>query len=311
MTTTLLTRPIETEQTYRPYPLNTTSEETETERQLVIMESVKDSYTYNIRHFITWMREGNHSINFDTIRDYFAYLNLSGFKAAGIRIKRQAVISRLKMLFHDRPIEERMKLEMLLKDLNVGATRAPKANSASIGSEKVITPLEYERLLQGARSERQRLFLMFLWVTGCRVSEMTGIKLTDCETFGERVHIRIMGKGSKERYIWIPTCLYSLIRKTFTGTTWLMATGTGKRYDRSYISNQIAKLGRFILNRRISAHTFRHSFATRKIKETAKIQAVSQYLGHSSVAITLSLYCHESLSAEDLSSETDLIGMVA
>ena len=79
----------------------------------------------------------------------------------------------------------------------------------------------------------------------------------------------------------------------------------------SYVSNQIAKLGRHILGRRISAHTFWHSFATRKIKETAKIQAVSEYLGHSSVAITLSLYCHDELSEEDLSSETDMIGIAA
>ena len=62
---------------------------------------------------------------------------------------------------------------------------------------------------------------------------------------------------------------------------------------------------------RIAAHTFRHSFATRKIKETAKNQAVSAYQGHSSVAIILSLYCHDELSEEDLSSETDMIGIAA
>jgi site-specific recombinase XerC len=75
--------------------------------------------------------------------------------------------------------------------------------------------------------------------------------------------------------------------------------------------SQIAKLGQRRLNRRISAHTFWHSLATRKIKETRKIQAVSEYLGHSSVATTLSLYCHDELSVEDLSSETDMIGIVA
>lgn len=120
-----------------------------------------------------------------------------------------------------------------------------------------------------------------------------------------------MGKGKKERYVWIPLVLCRRILATFGGTVYLFETSAGKPYSRSYVSNQIAKLGRAILGRRISAHTFRHSFATRKIKETAKIQAVSEYLGHSSVAITLSLYCHEELSEEDLSSESDMIGMEA
>ena len=298
-----------TEQASREYPLNTWDDDTE--RQLCIMENVKDSYRYNIRHFIAWMRDNSRQINFETIREYFTVLNDSGFKAAGIRVKRQAVISRLKTMFKDRPIAERMEFEMVLKDLNIGETRAPKVNSNAIGTDKVIKPLEYERLLLGARSERQRLLLMFLWVTGCRVSEMTGIQLSDCERQGDRVHIRIMGKGKKERYVWIPVVLHDRIRLCFAAGEWLFSTKTGKRYDRSYISSQIAKLGRLILDRRISAHSFRHSFATRKIRETGKIQAVSEYLGHSSVSITLSLYCHEELSAEDLASDTDLIGMVA
>ncbi|MBA7525416.1 Tyrosine recombinase XerC [subsurface metagenome] len=283
----------------------------ETEHQLRIIESIEDNYSFHVRHFCSWVRTTGHQVNFEAIRDYFMELNAGDYAAATIRVKRQAVLKRVRGLFRDRTIEERVKLEEALKDLSTGATRAPKVNSNAIGADKIISPLEYERLLQGARSERQKMFMMFLWVTGCRVSEMLGVKVQHCEHQGDRVHIRIMGKGKKERYVWLPTILYQRIRECFDGRPWLFATGTGKAYSRSYVSNQIAKLGRHILSRRISAHTFRHSFATRKIKETGKIQAVSEYLGHSSVAITLSLYCHDELSAEDLSSETDMIGMVA
>jgi len=128
---------------------------------------------------------------------------------------------------------------------------------------------------------------------------------------GDRIKVRIMGKGRKERFIYLPTILYRAICDCFKGTVRIFETRTGKPYSRSYVSGQIAKLGRYILEKRISAHTFRHSFATRKIRETGKIQAVSQYLGHSSVSITLNLYCHEELSAEDLASESDMIGLVA
>ncbi len=50
-----------------------------------------------------------------------------------------------------------------------------------------------------------------------------------------------------------------------------------------------------MLNRDISAHKLRHSFATIKIAKTGKIKAVSEYLGHSSTSITLDMYVHEEL----------------
>ncbi len=294
-----------------PYALNTDSVTFSTEAQLHRIESIEDNYSFHVRHFCQWIRSTGRSIDFVAISDYFIELNASDYAAATIRVKRQAILKRIRMLFRDRPIEDRILLEEALKDLSTGPTRAPTVASNAVGADKVISPLEYERLLQGARSDRQKMFMMFLWITGCRISEMLGVKLQHCEIQGDRVHVRIMGKGKKERFVWIPVVLWQRIRECFAGTTYLFATQSGKPYSRSYVSGQIAKLGRFILNRRISAHTFRHSFATRKIKETGKIQAVSEYLGHSSVAITLSLYCHDELSAEDLSSETDLIGMVA
>ena len=293
------------------YALNTDSVHfSDTEYQLQTIEQIQDNYSFHVRHFCAWMRTTAHQVNFEAIRDYFTELNAGDYAAATIRVKRQAVLKRVRMLFKDRPMSERVQLEEALKDLSTGETRAPKVASNAIGTDKIISPLEYERLLQGARSDRQRMFMMFLWVTGCRVSEMLGVKIQHCELQGDRVRVRVLGKGKKERFVWLPSVLYGLIRECFGGSTWLFATQTGKPYSRSYVSSQIAKLGRFVLDRRISAHTFRHSFCTRKIKETGKIQAVSQYVGHSSVAITLSLYCHDELSAEDLSSETDMIGMV-
>ena len=305
MTTTLS----RTEPAYTQYTPSVITSETEI--QLRRIESVDDNYRFHIRNFVAWMRTGTREINFEAIRDYFAELNRGDYSAGTVRVKRQAVLKRIRLLFKDRPIEERVQLEEALKDLGTGDTRAPKVNSNAIGSDKIISALEYERLLQGARSDRQRMFMMFLWVTGCRISEMLGVKLTHCEIQGDRVHIRVLGKGKKERYVWIPVVLYRRIVSTFDGDTWLFETRNAKPYNRSYVSNQISKLGRHILDRRISAHTFRHSFATRKIKETGKIQAVSEYLGHSSVAITLNLYCHDELTGEDLASESDMIGIAA
>jgi site-specific recombinase XerD len=189
----------------------------ETEYQLRLIESIDDNYNYHVRHFCAWMRTTGHQVNFDAIRDYFVELNTSDYSAATVRVKRQAVLKRVRHLFKSRPMSERVQLEEALKDLSTGATRAPTIATSAIGADKVISPLEYERLLQGARSNRQKMFMMFLWVTGCRVSEMLGVKIQHCEVQGDRVRVRVLGKGKKERFVWLPTVLYCAIRKCFDG----------------------------------------------------------------------------------------------
>ena len=74
----------------------------------------------------------------------------------------------------------------------------------------------------------------------------------------------------------------------------------GGPYTRFYVSNAIKAAGRIYLDREISAHTLRHSFATEKIAKTHKTTAVSEYLGHSSVSTTLQLYNHGELTDDDL-----------
>ena len=161
----------------------------DTERQLRVIESIDDNYSFHVRHFCAWIRSGGHQVNFEAISEYFTELNASDYSAATIRVKRQAVLKRVRMLFKERPIQERVQLEEALKDLSTGATRAPKIASLAVGSDKTISPLEYERLLEGARSERQRMSMMFLWIAGCRISEVLGVRIQHCELQGERVRI--------------------------------------------------------------------------------------------------------------------------
>ena len=126
------------------------------------------------------------------------------------------------------------------------------------------------------------------------------MRLENCKAEGETVRIRIMGKGRKERELLLPGTLYRSIRETFNGKTWLFETQTGQPYSRAYIGKQIATLGHRILGRRISPHQFRHGWATAMIRRTQKIEAVSRYLGHSSVQITLDTYTHQTLTETEL-----------
>lgn len=268
---------------------------------LALVATYQDAYTYQVRHFIKWARANGKTIDQEGITDYFRALNESGYTAATIRNKRSAVKRRVRQLFHDAPIDARLKIERVLNDLEHDAdTKAPKVNTNEITPDRVLTLQDYRAILDACRSARQRAFIMFLYSTGCRVSEMTGIRLEQCDVMGATVKIRVMGKGKKERFVRIPSDLFNQVRGIFNGKTYLFETGPGRQYAREYVSSQIKKIGK-IIGREISAHSLRHSFATRKVQQfPGKLDAVSRYLGHSSPSITLAMYCHSSLTDAEL-----------
>lgn len=288
-----------------------------TEILLAHMEKIQDNYTTNIRHFCRFVREKNLNLSLETIKEYFIQLNTSDYTANTINTKRHAVIKRLRDISLTLNLDNFVKMEAAIKLLNKNIqTKPPKPPVRVITKDKIITPEEYNNLMAGARSDRQQMFIKFLYLTGCRISELTGILIRDVHHTGTSqgtVKIRIMGKGAKERFISLPVVVYKAIEKTFaltmgkyskktvkTPSTPLFCTSSGKIYSRQYISNQIKKLGNDILGKNISAHTLRHSFATNMIAKTGKIKAVSRYLGHSTAAITLNMYVHQELSAEEL-----------
>ena len=69
---------------------------------------------------------------------------------------------------------------------------------------------------------------------------------------------------------------------------------------RDYAYRRISEAVLKATGKRFSPHGCRHTFATRAIEHTGKLKAVSQYLGHASVGITLDMYVHQSLQDEEL-----------
>ena len=262
-----------------------------------------DSYGYHVRAFTDWLRTEGRELDRAAIADYFQDLNASSYAAGTKRVKRQAVKKRLRQLARAGGLGTELgeRLEQFLTDLDrEGATAAPKVQPAPIDSGRVITAAEYQRVLAACRGPRQAELIRFLWATGCRVSELTNIRRGDWTAEESRVLIRVVGKGRKERVVRISREQFDRIRDVFRGELYLFETANGKAYNRTYVSNQVAKVTKRALGRTLRAHSLRHSFATRTIGATGKIQATSTYLGHSSPAITMSYYVHEQLDDGEL-----------
>ena len=275
---------------------------TKTLDQLAVIENMDDGYTQHAKDFVNWCRAGNLDVTEDTVHDYFVYLNQRHDLANGTkRIKRQVVKKRIRQLLELAPLDDQIRLDRVLANLDkFGDTRAPKINSIAVGSDKILSPLEVEQVI-AASTKRIGLMIKFMLSTGCRVGELTGALVGDCEEQGRFYKIRVVGKGNKERHVKIRAELHEQIRETFRGEEYLFEGIQAQQYNKIYVTKQIATLGRKVLNRKISAHCLRHTFATRMIERfPGKIEAISKYLGHSSVAITLDLYCHSTLSDDDL-----------
>lgn len=147
---------------------------------------------------------------------------------------------------------------------------------------------------------RDRAELEMLYSCGLRVSELTGLRLGDI--FWEDGFVRIMGKGSKQRLVPISgeamhrLHLYLEVRPTLatdaSGDALFINLRGGKAISRMAVFSMVEKAARTAgIQKRISPHTLRHSFATHLLEGGADIRQVQELLGHENITTT-EIYTH-------------------
>ena len=167
---------------------------------------------------------------------------------------------------------------------------------------KLIGAVELTKEYNGVRiGERDRTILETLYSCGLRVSELTNLKISDL--FFDEGFIKVTGKGDKQRFVPIgeSTQKYITIYKDNVRSKinvqkedndTLFLNHRGKQLTRAMIFTIIKRLAEKIeLNKIISPHTFRHSFATHLLENGANLRAIQLMLGHESITTT-EIYMH-------------------
>ena len=140
---------------------------------------------------------------------------------------------------------------------------------------------------------RNRTVIDVLYSTGCRVSELCDINISDIDL--DEKYLKLKGKGSKQRIVPIGSMLYNNlmqylnVRETFLQNRGepLFLSKSKNKLDRTAVFRIIKKTAKNIsLQTDVHPHTLRHSAATHMLEGGCDLRTVQEFLGHSSVSTT-------------------------
>lgn len=216
----------------------------------------------------------------------------------GIAARTQArILSGLKSFF------DFLTLEGVLDESPAELIESPKIGTKlpEVLSIEEIDEMIAKIDLSKPEGERNRAILETLYSCGLRVSELTGLKLSNLLI--EEGFVRVEGKGGKERLIPIGKSALKFIHFYLEAQRnhqkidpdsedTLFLNRRGKALSRVMIFNIVKDLAKKAgIHKNISPHTFRHSFATHLVEGGADLRAVQEMLGHESITTT-EIYTH-------------------
>lgn len=157
---------------------------------------------------------------------------------------------------------------------------------------EALTKEEFELLRTGAKTLRQKALLELLYSTGCRLEEIEQMKKSDIDW--QRLQIRVVGKGNKERVVYInATCQvhlrkYLMSRLDNCDAVLVTERKPIKFMGRRAIQREIKKIGEQSgLNKEVYPHLIRHTFATHMLNSGMSLNILQQILGHDDPSTTL------------------------
>jgi integrase/recombinase XerD len=256
-----------------------------------------DNYSFDIERLCLFLDENSISVSPLTIREetiqQFIY-----HIAKQLNARSQArIISGLKSFFSylifedyrsDNPLE-------LIETPRIGRKLPDTLSILDI--DRLIAAID----LSSNEGERNRAMLETLYGCGLRVSELVNLKISDL--FFDEGFIKITGKGNKQRFVPIGSFTQKYIeiykdnvrshlniQKGHEDTLFL--NRRGRQLTRAMIFTIIKELAvKIDLNKTISPHTFRHSFATHLLENGADLRSIQLMLGHESITTT-EIYVH-------------------
>jgi integrase/recombinase XerD len=262
-----------------------------------LSQNTIDNYTFDLQRLCSYLEQNNISVSPIAIQDetvqQFIYTISKELNARS----QARILSGLKAFFNYLIFEDyRTNNPMeLIETPRIGRKLPDTLSIDEI--DNLVKAID----LSKKEGERNRAIIETLYGCGLRVSELVNLKISDL--FFDEGFIKVSGKGNKDRFV--PIAKHTMkyielykstvrnklqIKKNFEDTLFL--NQHGKQLTRAMIFTIIRTLATKInLQKKISPHTLRHSFATHLLENGADLRSIQIMLGHESITTT-EIYIH-------------------
>ena len=251
-----------------------------------------DSYKKDLEKFLSYNKNINiNDINNADLKKYVKHLKEIGLNEKSISRN----ISCLKSFYKFLVIGKYVKNN---PSDSVFTPKVKKSLPKVLSEEEVFKLIDIE--LNDSFSYRNKAMLELMYATGIRVSELVNLKLQDIDL--NQDIIRTFGKGNKERIIpigdyakeYLEKYIFEhrgqMIKKNIT--EYLFLNNHGNKMTRQGFFKIIKKIAKEKgINKDLSPHTIRHSFASHLLKYGADLRTIQELLGHSDISTT-QIYTH-------------------
>jgi integrase/recombinase XerD len=230
------------------------------------------------------------AINQGQVFDYILHLKGQSYAEATVARKVAAV----KSFFSFLQAEGKVK---------VNPTETLASPKVGKSLPKPLTVQEIDELLEQPmrrntpEAKRDRAMLELMYATGLRVTELVSLDVSDCQLEGDRPHVRLVGKGNRERQIPL---LEQPVQEVLEYIRFARPRLVGERDETALFVNRrgerLTRQGFWLILKgyaqeagilgRVTPHTLRHSFATHMLRGGMDIHKVQELLGHANISTT-------------------------
>lgn len=226
------------------------------------------AYNFHVRKFLSTIDKPSQDLNEDEIKHY-----VSGLLDVGDPSTVSQAISSIKFYYQT----------LFGRTLNIPYPRKHKK------LPEVLTQEEVRRLLDAIKNTKHHLLVELMYGCGLRVSEAVKLKKTQIN-FDEGVVTIREGKGGKDRHVALPKTIQNRLKAYLTArdddSPHVFNTHRGYLHVKSaqnIVENAAKNAG---INKRVTPHTLRHSFATHLLEQGTDLRIIQRLLGHANIKTT-------------------------
>ncbi|MER2561745.1 MAG: tyrosine-type recombinase/integrase [Myxococcaceae bacterium] len=225
------------------------------------------------KHFVRFHMKSPEVMGATECKEFLAHLQQTGMKVESLKLN----VASLKFLY-------RVTLNRRAEADQLAWPKVPQKKVVALSGTEV------ERVLRAVRSLVPAVVLTAAYGAGLRISEACRLRVEDIDGKRNVIHVR-QGKGQKDRYVMLPARLLVLLRKYWVAVKprngWLFpGRGDGHLTPSAVRLALNEAMAVCNLQKKVTAHVLRHSFATHLLEAGNDIRLIQVLLGHASVSTT-------------------------